>query len=281
MTQMRSTEPKKKNNDPWMTGWGVALMLFGFGACDGIWAKDAYNALQIVQVQINNSETGLSCSVPAEPTDLHRTKGTLDIGLPDKVRPYVLPVSIHNAMGNVGETEAEEMNNIRLHSFHVELSGYNVVNGKDIVWDKERCPASFDQDYGTVLIPPMGYSGATVQVLLVNHANCLLDQHPALITAKITAVGRHGGTSIKSSPFEFMLSVCYGCLQKDFADPQIAALGGLLPECVALTSNPYPGGCYPGQDEPILCCAQRPIPPATKISYHCPALPMGTSSSSQ
>jgi hypothetical protein len=263
-----------------MAAGTTTLMLIGLGGCDGIWAKDAYTALQIVQVQINTGEGGLSCTIPAEPTDLHRTKGTLDIGLPDKVRPYVLPVSIHNAMGAVGETEAEEFNNIRLHSFHVELSGYNTVTGKNIVWDNEKCPASFDQDYGTVLIPPTGYSGASVDVLLVNHANCLLDQFPALITAKITAVGRHGGTSIKSAPFEFMLTVCYGCLQRDYADPQIASLGGLLPECVALTSNPYPGGCYPGQDEPILCCAERPVPPATQIRYHCPAIPMGTSASS-
>src|SRR5450631_4187640 len=112
-----------------------AAIAFGLVACGRFLATDAYTALEISQVQVL---TGGDCSVPGTATTLHRTSGTLDLALPDgSTPPYYLPLLVVNNMASVGGSPAEEMNNIALNHFTIELSA------PGISWN-DSCPATFD-----------------------------------------------------------------------------------------------------------------------------------------
>jgi hypothetical protein len=237
-------------------GWslGIVALALGWAACGRMLAKDAFTALEIKQVQILS---GGDCTVPGEPTSAYRPKGTLDLDLPDHAfPPYVLPLSVANNLDSQGESPAEEMNNITLTHFTVQLSADNVV------WN-ESCPATFDTEDFTYTIAPAGMTGAAIDVITSSHSQCLYPYIPAehlRVTAKVWAKGRHGGTSIESAPFVFPIEVCKGCLQQGYTDPLLVTYNypADYPLCASLTgSNPYPGApCMPpGQDAIILCCA--------------------------
>jgi hypothetical protein len=235
-------------------GTGCAAIAFGIVACSSISATDAYTALQISQVQVLSSS---DCSIPATPTTLHRTSGILDLGLPDgSTPPYYLPIVVVNNLDSVGGSKASEMNNISLSHFTVELSAPGVSWG-------DLCPATFDTQPMTDLIPPGGSVGAGLDIITSAHAQCLQGQIPASslpVTAKIWAKGRHGGTSITSAPFIFTVDVCMGCLQTGYTDPTLLAYRypADTPMCATFAGsvNPNTGDpCLPpGQDQTIFCC---------------------------
>lgn len=236
---------------------GCAAMAFVFVACEHITATDAYTALQIAQVQVLS---GGDCSVPSTATTLHRISGVLDLDLPDgSTPPYYLPVLVVNNLDSLGDSTAEEMNNITLTHFSVELSAPGVNWG-------DSCPATFDTQLFSDNIPPGGSDGASLYVITKTHSQCLQSQIPAaglLVTASIVARGHHGGTGIQSAPFIFTVTLCRGCLQTDYT--KTAALipyryPADTPMCAsfdASTPNPYTGDeCFsPGQDATIFCCA--------------------------
>jgi hypothetical protein len=249
----------QRNSKMWL-GWnlGILALALGLVACGRLNASDALTALQIVQVQ---KLAGSDCTVPAAATAAHRTAGTLDLALPDAsaptfiLPPYYLPVLVANNLSAVGGSTAEEMNNVTLQHFTIELSAPNVA------WSS-ACPSTFDTTTITELIRPGGTVGASFNIITPSHSRCILPYVPAermLVTAKITAKGRHGGTSIESAPFIYTIEVCTGCLQTDYVDPSLVAYRypADYPLCAALTgSNPYSGdACLPpGQDQTILCC---------------------------
>ncbi len=236
-------------------GWDVAIfvIVLGLVACGRFLATDAFQALQIVQVQVL---TGADCTVPGTPTSSHITTGTLDLALPDgSLPPYLLPVAVANNLDAVGGTKADEMNNITLTHFTVELSAPNVA------WSSS-CPATFDTPTFTFVLAPGGTTGADLQAITPSHSRCILPYVPAeglTVTAKIWAKGRHGGTTIESAPFLFPIYVCTGCLQQGYTDPALVVYRypADYPLCASLTgTNPYTGdSCLPpGQDATILCC---------------------------
>jgi hypothetical protein len=216
-------------------------------------ATDAYNALEISQVQVL---TGGDCTVPGAATAAQRRSGVLDLALPDGSTPYYkLPVLVVNNLNAVGGSTAEEMNNIDLDHFTIELSAPGVT------W-AAACPPTFDTLSATVKIPPGGSVGASLDIITETHAQCLQPQIPDAglsVTAKIWAKGRHGGTSIDSAPFKFPITVCKGCLQVAYTDSALLSYRypANTPMCASLIGvNPYLGDpCSPpGQDKTILCC---------------------------
>ena len=230
-------------------GVGCAAVALGV-AC----ATDAYTALEIQQVQVLSGD---DCVVPGTPTSTRRFAGTLDLALPDgSAPPYYLPIVIVNNLASSGGSAAEEMNNITLQHFTVELSAPGVS------WN-DTCPATFDTQNITDTIPPGGSSGMGLYIIQPAHSRCLQSQVPeqgVTVTAKITAIGRHGGTGIKSAPFTFPVNACWGCLQDSYTTPALVAYRypATTPQCGSLVgSNPYMGDlCFaPGQDTPIFCCA--------------------------
>jgi len=235
-------------------GMGCAAIASGIVACSSFLATDAYQALQIKQVQVLS---GSDCTVPGTATTVQRTGGILDLDLPDgSTPPYYLPVLIVNNLTSVGGSAADEMNNITLQHFTVELSAPGVSWGAS-------CPATFDTQAITVLLAPGGSVGEGLDILTAAHSQCLRPQVPAAhlpVTAKVTAVGRHGGTSIYSAPYTFTVDVCKGCLQTDYVDPTLQSYiyPADTPMCAnfAGSANPYTGDpCLaPGQDTTIFCC---------------------------
>jgi hypothetical protein len=256
--------------------------LVGLFACGRFLATDAYNALQIVQVQ--DLATG-DCTIPGTPTAATHYTGTLDVYLPDQsFPPYFLPVSITNNLDSVGGSKATEMNNITLTQFSVQLSAPGVT------WDGS-CPSQFESVPFTAVIAPQGFVAHSVEIIQPAHARCLLlalnpqptDPGPrhVMVTATILAEGHHGGTGIQSAPFVFVVDVCTGCLQSGYTDPSVAQYRypAGYPACAALTgTNPYPGDpcSNPGQDKEILCCGLTDA--SGRAVGICPATPTGSTS---
>jgi len=232
-------------------GVGCAAIALGVGC-----AKDAYTDLQIKQVQVLGGDSGDNCSVPGTATTLQRLGGTLDLALPDgSTPPYYLPILVVNNMPPVGASPAEEMNNITVQHFTVELSAPGVSWGAD-------CPATFDTQAMTDTIPPGGSSGVALYIIQVAHSRCLQPQVPPqglAVAATITAKGRHGGTGIESAPFIYTVDVCRGCLQTGYGGAAAPyRYNAPTPSCsLSIDSTLYAGDrCLPpGQDATILCCA--------------------------
>jgi hypothetical protein len=238
---------------------GIALAIAG---CGRLKATDAFNALQIVQVQVLDDPD--NCAVPGAATSLFRTSGTLDVYMPDNsYPPYELPVLLANNLASVGASPAEEMNNITVTHFSVELSAPGMTWGPS-------CPASFDSETFTTQLTPGSTAGHMVTLITSYHSQCLLaalapqrGEPPrfVVVTAKIWAKGRHGGTNIESAPFVYSITVCTGCLQMSYAGDLAAyRYPADTPYCEDLYgTNTYRGAnCLPpGQDEPILCCAVK------------------------
>jgi hypothetical protein len=276
MTHTRSMESKAGFGGIGNLATVTMVAALGMASCDGIWAKDAYTALQIKQAQVLKEG---ECTVPAEPTSLYQSAGILDIAVPDgSTRPYQLGLSIFNAMESAGIAPAEEMNNITLESFVVELAGdWYDSSGVPaaIPWD-DVCPQKFEYPVGTVRLSPGGYAGTLIEPLREGHTYCLqrLSQlYQADITATIKAKGRHGGTSIVSAPFKYRIEACKGCLQTGYDEEQLATLNGALIQCETIESvnDKYRGGCYLGQDRMFLCCSTTSSNPAPS-EVLCPAI---------
>jgi hypothetical protein len=263
-------------------GMGCAAIAFGFVACGRFLATDAFDALQITQVQVLS---GSECSVPSSPTALRRTGGILDLDLPDGSLPaYYLPVVVTNNLSSLGTSKAEEMNNIALHHFTVELSAPGVS------WDSTTCPSTFNTQEITDLIAPGGSVGEGMSIIMPAHAQCLRGQVPPAhlpVTAKVKAVGRHGGIDIESAEFTYTVDVCMGCLQTDYVDPALVPYEypADTPMCAAFagSANPYVGGAClpPGQDKTIFCCAvSQTVGGKAQVIAQCPGLfPTATATS--
>jgi len=262
-------------------GTAVGLIAVGSLSCGSWKADDALTALQIVQVQsITGGDSG--CVVSGTASTTFRTEGTLDVYLPDNsYPPYVLPMLIANNLDTVGGSKSTEMNNITLTHFTVTLSAPGMT------WPDDVCPATFDTEQITISLAPNATAGYATSIIRSQHSACLLaalnpqpNQPPqhVLVTAKIVAKGRHGGTTIESAPFVFEVDVCTGCLQDGYTDPQLVIYRypAGYPACDALTGdNPYPGDpCLaPGQDAPILCCGY--VDAVGSARAVCPAVPTG------
>ena len=261
-------------------GMGVAAIACGLVACKSILATDAFIDLQIVQVQVLSGD----CSVPGSKTSLQRYEGVLDLDLPDAFNnppvfhPYYLPVLVANNMDSVGGSKATEMNNITLKYFSIELSAPGVT------WNSS-CPAKFSTEEITILLEPGATAGASMNIITPAHSQCLQPQVPSAslwVTAKVTAVGRHGGTSIESAPFTYSVAVCKGCLQTDYTDSTLVAYAypADYPACASLTgTNPIKGdACLPpGQDATILCCGMTSLVNGiAQNTARCPGVFTGT-----
>jgi hypothetical protein len=261
---------------------GLAGIAAGLLSCSSWKANNAFDSLQIVQVQTVTG-TGSDCVVSATPSTAGRTVGTLDVYLPDgSYPPYILPLLIANNLDSVGGSKATEMNNITLNKFSVTLSAPGMS------WP-ESCPATFDSESFTIVLQPSGSTGYPVPIIRAQHAQCLLaklapqtgqaPQH-ILVKASVVAKGGHGGTAIESAPFVYNVDVCTGCLQEDYSDPSLLAYNypAGYPACNALSGgNPYPGDpCFaPGQDVRILCCGYTDNDGRQRAA--CPAVPTGKS----
>jgi hypothetical protein len=234
----------------------ISAFVLGLMACDSMWATHALTALEIQQVQVlEPAKESLSCPVPAEATELHRTEGVFDVALPDGLGwPYVLPVVVANNLDPAASTAADEMNNITLTHFSVELTGPSGL------WS-DVCPGTFDTLEFSYRLAPGATTGAVLDALTGAHALCLrsvVGAGPVVVTAHVRAKGRHGGNSVASAPLVYPITVCAGCMQQGYSEPGLVGYAyPSFPPCAALsTANTYRGdACLsPGQDAMILCC---------------------------
>jgi hypothetical protein len=250
-------------------GLGAALLL---PAC-----VDYGSGLTIMQNQVPMISMN-SCSVPAARTDNRGVLGTLDVAL-DQDYPYYLYPLITNQMPSLPGSVPPNRVNITVWNVKIEPPP-----GVSVPWT-DSCPAEFDFP-GPLQLDPGGQASALVEAMRPCHSNLvrkLMEQgklpssysEEVIFRLIVRAKGRHGGTEIKSDPFEYPVRTCYGCLQTGFLDPAYAPFNfPKVPPCKNLISNPYLGNpCNLAQDVgPVLCCAKD----AQGLQLQCPAVGTGS-----
>jgi hypothetical protein len=242
---------------------------------------DTGGGLAIIQNQVPTIEVSMgqaaSCTIPAESSAKRNVLGTYDVAL-DKSYPYDVYPLISNELPVI--MAAIDPNLIEVTRFSVKIEPPPTVM---VAWSP-ACPAEFD--FPTPISLRAGeQASAIVQGMRPCHGDLLRQlmqqgrisssfSEQVIFRLILRAKGRHGSTEIRSTPFEFPVRVCYGCLQTGFGDPQYADFGfPRVPACDKLVSNPFPGNpCNPAQDVgPLLCCAMD----AEGKQLECPGIPRG------
>jgi hypothetical protein len=255
---------------------GILLGLAGLSlsAC-----VDAGGALTIVQNQVPTLGTGtdLSCTIPSMPSTLRNQLGTYDVAL-DKSYPYYVYPLLSNALPAL--MQAVEPNRVEINKWSVKIEAPPTIT---VAWNP-ACPAEFDFP-SPLTLGPGEQAAALVEAMRPCHGDLLRQllkdgkispsfSERVIFRLIMRAKGRHGGSEIKSDPFEFPVRVCYGCLQTGYASPDYADFSfPRVPACNKLVANPFPGNpCNPAQDVgPLLCCALD----AEAKQLECPGIPRG------
>jgi hypothetical protein len=260
--------------------------------------EDGPTGFVITQDQwLEAGTAGAACTIPAEATADRRIDGILDVTVPSiNQNGYFFYPVLENQLAPFsglsagGESPAEEKNVIVLNSLNVKLS----VASADptFKWTNQdwgdTCSGEFDSPVSTSRLPPGGSTSARASIIKPCNASQLFayldNQYTStkttsalVVTAKVRAKGHLGSGSIESPPFDFKITVCYGCLQSNYPDPIAAPFSfPNIPRCSDLTSNPYLGDpCNPAQDQLVLCCAQGVDSAGNPAIVQCPAVPTG------
>ena len=269
----------------------LAVPMGVFLALSACTVEDGPTGLLIRQNQYMESGPNDSCTVPATATAKQRSEGILDVTVPAMGwNGYLFYPLVENQLGPFtglaggASSPAEEKNTIVLKGFSVSLS----VEGDDTFAWPSDCSGRFDYPVLTQHIPPGGTASAIVELIRPCNAialfNVLDAQYPAgpvasplKVKAEIRAKGRLGSGDIQSPPFDFVVTICYGCLQRGYSDPSAVAFEfPKVAMCSDLISNPYLGDpCNPAQDSKILCCADSSDADGHVTAIRCPAVPTG------
>lgn len=257
------------------TGTVGALAAVLLSAC-----VEASSGLSIVQNQVpvvGTAATERSCTIPSMASLERNVMGTYDVAL-DKSYPYLLFPLVSNDLPS--QMMSIEPNIIEISKWSVKIEAPPTVQ---VAWNP-NCPAEFDFP-SPIGLRPGQQAAAIVEGMRPCHGDLLrgLMQEGKISSSfseRVTfrlilrAKGRHGGTEIKSTPFEFPVRVCYGCLQTGYLDPQFADFAfPRVPACNKLADNPFLGNpCNPAQDMTLLCCALD----AEGKQLECPGIPRGT-----
>lgn len=244
---------------------------------------DSGSALTIVQNQVPAASMPgqAACVIPSMPSTDRNALGTFDVAL-DHSYPYYMYPLINNGLPVL--MASVDPNVIEINKWSVQIEAPPTIS---VPWSP-ACPASFDFPNPLVLHPGEE-AAAIVEAMRPCHYDLLkqlMEQgkissslsEQVIFRLIIRAKGRHGGTEIKSDPFEFPVRVCYGCLQTGYNDKDFADFAfPKIPSCDKLVSNPFTGNaCNPAQDSgPLLCCAKG----GDIKQLECPGIPRGGTSS--
>jgi hypothetical protein len=240
---------------------------------------EAGGGLSIVQNQVptlgTTAETR-SCSVPSMASLERNVMGTYDVAL-DRSYPYLLFPLVQNDLPNL--MQSIDPNLVEINKWSVTIEAPPTVQ---VAWSP-ACPAEFDFP-SPISLRPGQQASAIVEGMRPCHGDLLRQLMQAgrisssfservIFRLILRAKGRHGSTEIKSTPFEFPVRVCYGCLQTGYPDADYADFGfPRVPACSKLAANPFLGNpCNPAQDMPLLCCALD----AEGKQLECPGIPRG------
>jgi hypothetical protein len=234
---------------------------------------DANESLIVLQAQVPDE----SCAVADKGEDTTRLEsGILDVAL-DQLYSYKLYPLVENRLLPVGGESDIDPNRIQVTGAQIRIVPPTGVG----IPFKEDCAAEFDHPSQSS-IPPGEQRAVRIEALRSCHSMLLRDLfkqgalNPSVaesvyLRVNVRIKGHHGGTDILSTPFEFPIRVCYGCLQTGFGGAYSLFNFPKTPNCSALAMNPYTGNaCGPAQDfGPILCCARD----ATGEVLQCPGVP--------
>ena len=209
------------------------------------------------------------CLTSTDPSMVRQVQGTLDLAL-DKNYPYLL-FPLLSLPANAAM--------VQLNAFRVRI-GFPA--GATVTWPAD-CPAEFDYPFNIELAPG-GTAAGSVAALQSCHAAKLRElfvtgaldarlQTKVMINLTITSRAYAGSQLIFSSPADFPIRVCMGCLQTGFPAPYDVYSYPKVPLCTQLTTNPFLGNpCNPAQDfGPLLCCSKD----AEGKMLECPGIPRG------
>lgn len=237
----------------------AAVAPIALGSC----MVESGSSIVIIQNQAPTVMGG-GCVIPASRGDLRTGIGTFDVIL-DRSYPYFMYPLLESRLPSGLGVNSADPNRVDIQSWEVRIEPPPSIT---VEWSA-ACPAQYDFPSPLVIMPGEAAS-SIVEAMRPCHSDLLrsLFQQGKLASSFservifrliIRAKGRHGGTAIKSDPFEFPVRVCYGCLQTGFGDPAFADFSfPRVPPCRQLVTNPYQGNpCNAAQDfGPLLCCAK-------------------------
>lgn len=251
----------------------TALLAAGLPALAAC-TTDVNGALVIVQNQVPESEDGI-CLIPSKGDTVRLISGTFDVDL-DRDYPYFLYPLVRNGLPPLADEGRVETNRIEYEGVEVKIEPPPGVDfpGTD------ACPNefAFNERYS---LAPEAEIGSKVQVLLPCHSALLRQMFNAgalpsdfathvRFRVSVRAVGKHTGSTLKSEPFEYVIRVCKGCLQRGYQEGYAVFDYPNVPKCDALETNPYQGNpCNPAQDQIVMCC----LGSAAGATLDCPGRP--------
>lgn len=235
---------------------------------------DVAGGLVIVQNQTpEGSEKG--CLIPAEASMAPTLSGVFDISVGDQPAFYLYPL-IRNGFPVTATESTIEVNRVEYTGVQAKILPPAGV----VLPSTAACPTEFTFPARASLLPE-GEAGSAVQIILPCHAKAMdalfpqAQSRPALtlrFKVAVRALGKHGGSQIKSDPFEYVVEVCKGCLQLGSPDPAFNYPNTPACSSIQMGAKPAAGNaCNPAQDEGILCCSLPTSDPANP-KLVCPAV---------
>jgi hypothetical protein len=217
---------------------GVLLLAGTFGCADN---DLTLSILQMEAVMLPSCVAVASMGA----TTPGRSRGLLDLSLV-KTDGYIgVPVVRNNLMSRTGGAGSVEFNSIQITGANVTLQLPAAAAGSIAPADR-----SFFYAAAPGRIDPGGSTPMFIEVLPAKLARQLASSVPKggllTVVAEIRPVGDHSGDQVIGGPIFFPIDICTKCLVT-------IATGSTCPLPVGTT--PQSGGCFPQQDDPVLCCA--------------------------
>jgi hypothetical protein len=237
---------------------GVALLFAALPALTAC-TSEVNGGLVILQNQVPES-SDKGCVIPTKAQMIAAIGGVYDVDL-DRPYPFYFYPLLRNDLPKTATPDSIEVNRIGYTGVEVKI----IPPAGVVLPSTPECPTEFSYSApAQETLFPGDEAPSAVQVLLPCHSIALRTllksgKLPSEVPIKVAvrALGKYAAGTVKSDPFEYVIRVCVGCLQRSFPGYEYPA----IPACTSFKAGVIPmlgNACNPAQDQSILCCQASP-----------------------